>query len=75
MATPEPPLGGPQVPPTSALQQQLAKVTRSKWSPLGSSLVIFAFSLRLLGDKYEHQARACVRRRGALRRGAQQQQR
>jgi hypothetical protein len=66
MALPQPPLGGggPQVPPPFA--SQLAKASGSKWSALGSSLVVFAFSLRLLGDKYEHQARD----RGAPRRGA-----
>ena len=67
MATPQPPLGGPLTPPTFALPQQLPKPSGSKWSMLGSSLVIFAFSLRLLGDKYEHQAR---HRAAALRRGA-----
>ena len=69
MAMPQPPLGGggPQVPP--AFAAGLAKASGSKWSAVGSSLVIFAFSLRLLGDKYEHQARGC----GALRGGGSQQ--
>ena len=63
MAAPLPPPGGPQVPHTFTMPPQLVKASNSRWSALGSSLVILAFSLRLLGDKYEHQVRASQRPR------------
>lgn len=47
-----------ELPPTAQGLQRPPPVNRSsKWSLFGSSLVILAFSLRLLGDKWEHQAR------------------
>ena len=47
-----------ELPPTPLGLQRPPPVNRSsKWSLFGSSLVILAFSLRLLGDKWEHQAR------------------
>jgi hypothetical protein len=55
-----------ELPPTPLGLQRPPPPNRSnKWSLFGSSLVIMAFSLRLLGDKWEHQARlssacACV---------------
>ena len=55
----EPPLPtpGPQAPPAFVLQRPPRVERANKWSLFGSSLVILAFSLRLLGDKWEHQVK------------------
>lgn len=56
----------PTLPP--GLQRPPPANRSNKWSLFSSSLVILAFSLRLLGDKWEHQARrSCAWLRMALR--------
>jgi len=61
------PRPGPQAPPAFVLRPPVPIDRSKRWSALGSGVLILAFSLRLLGDKWEHQAR---RRAAPLRRGA-----
>lgn len=62
------PRPGPQAPPAFVLRPPVPIDRSKRWSALGSGVLILAFSLRLLGDKWEHQARR--RAAAPLRRGA-----